>query len=95
MRDAFIQGALCLNCDDITHKPADCGIRRKVSLLWDHTSHYLDLCVVFLSVVSMLLFRCVGTVTEPIKVTPALPAAGRDGPVCLLGRWVFVKVLSM
>ncbi|EER09256.1 hypothetical protein Pmar_PMAR013481 [Perkinsus marinus ATCC 50983] len=43
MRDAFIQGALCLNCDDITHKPADCGIRRKVC--WNcHGAHQGHTC---------------------------------------------------
>ena len=38
MRDFYLQGQLCLNCDQTTHKPPECPIKRKVC--WNcHGAH--------------------------------------------------------
>jgi hypothetical protein len=44
MRDAYLQGQLCLNCDETTHKPPECPIKRKVC--WNcHGAHAGATCV--------------------------------------------------
>jgi hypothetical protein len=44
MRDAYLQGLLCMNCDDTTHKPPECPIKRKVC--WNcHGAHAGASCV--------------------------------------------------
>ena len=44
MRDAYLQGLLCMNCDETTHKPPECPIKRKVC--WNcHGAHAGAACV--------------------------------------------------
>ena len=44
MRDSYLQGQLCLNCDETTHKPPECPIKRKVC--WNcHGAHAGASCV--------------------------------------------------
>jgi hypothetical protein len=44
MRDSYLQGQLCLNCDETTHKPPECPIKRKVC--WNcHGAHAGASCI--------------------------------------------------
>ena len=44
MRDSYLEGQLCLNCDDVTHKPTECLFARKVC--WNcHGSHSGSACI--------------------------------------------------
>lgn len=44
MRDAYLQGQLCMNCDETTHKPPECPIKRKVC--WNcHGAHAGSACI--------------------------------------------------
>ena len=44
MRDSYLQGQLCLNCDATTHKPTECTLKRKVC--WNcHGAHAGSACM--------------------------------------------------
>jgi hypothetical protein len=44
MRDSYLQGQLCMNCDETNHKPPECPIKRKVC--WNcHGSHAGASCI--------------------------------------------------